>query len=108
LDLEKVKAVIDFAVGETKPDLTLFVHVPPEVSAERLRSRQATLPLELQRDRFEEADRQFFDRVAKGYEAIAGSEPGRVKFINGVQPVEAVCARIWEVVAPVLPKVGRW
>src|SRR5258708_2416087 len=36
LDLEKVKAVIEFAVGETKPNLTLFVHVPPEVSAERL------------------------------------------------------------------------
>jgi dTMP kinase len=108
LDLEKVKAVIDFAVGDTRPELTLFVHVPPEVSAERLRSRQATLPLELQRDRFEEADRQFFDRVAKGYEAIFQAEPGRVKFINGVQPVEAVCARIWEVVAPVLPKVGRW
>ena len=40
LDLEKVKAVIEFAVGETKPDLTLLLHVPPEVSAERLRSRQ--------------------------------------------------------------------
>src|SRR5215471_3440338 len=44
LDLEKVKAVIDFAVGETKPNLTLFLHVPAEVSAERLRSRQATMP----------------------------------------------------------------
>jgi dTMP kinase len=43
LDLEKVKSVIDFAVGGTKPDLTLFLHVPPEVSAERLRSRQSTL-----------------------------------------------------------------
>src|SRR5450432_2956435 len=68
LDLEKVKAVIEFAVGETKPNLTLFVHVPSEVSAERVRSRQqGTLPLELQRDRFEEADRKFFERVAHGF-----------------------------------------
>ena len=108
LDLEKVKAIIDFAVGDTRPDLTLFVHVSPEVSAERLRSRQTTLPLELQRDRFEEADRKFFERVAKGYEAIIAGEPGRIKVVNGAQPVETVCARIWEIVQPVLPKVGRW
>jgi dTMP kinase len=108
LNLEKVKAVIDFAVGETRPDLTLFLHVPAEISAERLRSRQTTLPLELQRDRFEEADRKFFERVANGYEAIIASEPQRVKVVNGVQSVEVVCARIWEIVQPLLPKVGRW
>jgi dTMP kinase len=108
LDLEKVKAVIDFAVGETRPDLTLFLHVPAEVSAERLRSRQATLPLELQRDRFEEADRKFFERVAHGFGVIAANDPHRVKFINGAQPVEAVCARVWDLVQPVLPKIGRW
>src|SRR5665811_1988789 len=44
LDLEKVSAIIEFAVGETKPDLTLLLHVPPEVSAGRLRSRQEKLP----------------------------------------------------------------
>jgi dTMP kinase len=108
LDLAHVKAVIDFAVGETKPDLTLFIHVPPAVSDERLRSRQTTLPLELQRDRFEEADRKFFERVAKGYDAIVASEPDRIKVINGAQPVEIVCAKIWDLVQPVLPKVGRW
>lgn len=108
LDLEKVKAVIDFAVGETRPHLTLFIHVSAEVSADRLSSRQTTLPLELQRDRFEEADRKFFERVAKGYEAIIAGEPQRIKVINGAQPVENVCARIWETVGAVLPKVGRW
>jgi dTMP kinase len=106
LDLEKVKAFIEFAVGETKPNLTLFVHVPPEVSAERLRSRQSTLPFV--RDRIEEADRKFFKRVAHGYGVIAAAEPQRVKFINGAQPVETVCAAIWEHVQPLLPKIGRW
>ncbi len=108
LDLEKVKSIIEFAVGETKPDVTLFLHVPAEVSAERLRSRQSTLPLELQRDRFEEADRKFFERVAHGYGVIAANEPKRIKVINGAQPVEIVCARIWETIQPVLPKIGRW
>ncbi len=108
LDLEKVKAVIDFAVGDTRPDVTLFMHVPAEVSAERIRSRQTTLPLELQRDRFEEADRKFFERVAHGFGVIAAAEPERVKFVNGAQPIEIVCAEIWRMVQPVLPKVGRW
>jgi dTMP kinase len=108
LDLEKVKSVIDFAIGETKPNLTLFLHVSAEVSAERLRSRQSTLPLELQRDRFEEADRKFFERVAHGYGVIAAGEPQRVKFINGAQLLDVVCAEIWNIVQPRLPKVGRW
>jgi dTMP kinase len=106
LDLEKVKSVIEFAVGGTKPDLTLFLHVPADVSAERLRSRQSTLPFV--RDRIEEADRKFFERVAHGYGVIAASEPQRVKFINGALPVEVVCKTIWEIVQSRLPKVGRW
>ena len=106
LDLEKVKAVIDFAVGETRPNLTLFLHVPQEVSEQRLRERQATLPFV--RDRIEEADRKFFERVAHGYGVIAAGEPQRVKFINGAQPMDVVCAAIWKIVQPCLPKVGRW
>jgi dTMP kinase len=106
LDLEKVKAVIDFAVGETRPQLTLLLHVPPDVSAERLRSRQETLPFV--RDRIEESDRKFFERVAHGFGVIAAAEPQRVKFINGAQPVEVVCTRIWELVQPLLPRIGRW
>jgi dTMP kinase len=106
LDLDKVKAVIEFAVGETKPDLTLFLHVPSEISAERLASRQSTLPFV--RDRIEEADRKFFERVAHGFGVIAASEPQRVKFINGAQPMETVCQTIWEIVQPIVPKVGRW
>jgi len=106
LDLEKVKTVIDFAVGETRPKLTLFLHVPPEVSAERLRSRQETLPFV--RDRIEEADRKFFERVAKGFDVIAAAEPNRVKLINGTKPVAMVSARIWDLVYPLLPRLGRW
>ena len=106
LDLEKVQAVIEFAVGGTKPDLTLLVHVPPEVSAERLRSRQENMPFV--RDRIEEADQNFFARVAEGFKAIAATEPQRVKLINGAQPIETVCTAIWEIVQPMLPKLGRW
>jgi dTMP kinase len=106
LDLALVRSVIDFAVGDTRPDLTLLLHVPAEVSAERLQSRQSTLPFV--RDRIEEGDRYFFERVAQGYEAIAAAEPDRVRVVSGTGTVEVVCENIWELVRPVLPRIGRW
>jgi dTMP kinase len=106
LDLALVKSVIDFAIGDTRPDLTLLLHVPPEVSAERLQSRQSTLPFV--RDRIEEGDRYFFERVAQGYEAIAAAEPDRVRVVSGAGAIDVVCENIWELVRPVLPRIGRW
>jgi len=106
LDLALVKNVIDFAVGDTRPALTLLLQVPPAVSAERLRSRQATLPFA--RDRIEEADQKFFERAAQGYAAIAAAEPQRVRMVDANAPVETVCAKIWEHVQPALPRIGRW
>jgi len=106
MDLAQVKAVIDFAVGDTRPNVTLFLHVPTDISIERLRSRQANLPF--LRDRFEEADQKFFERVAHGFGAVAASDPDRVKFVNGNQPVELVCAKVWDIIQPLLPKIGRW
>jgi len=40
--------------------------------------------------------------VEKGYQALAASEPKRVRIIDATQSVEIVSARIWEQVAPVL------
>jgi dTMP kinase len=106
LDLQMVKAVIDMAVGETRPDLTLLLTVTPEISELRRARRQSTLPF--MRDRMEEADQQFFARVAEGYAAIAAAEPDRVRVLSGADSTEIVCARIWEQVQPILPRVGRW
>ena len=100
LDLQLVKTVIDIAVGDTRPQLTLLFHVPPEVSEARLASRQSTLPFV--RDRIEEADRSFFERVVKGYRAIAAAEPERVKLIDAVDTVEGVTAKIWKEVKPLV------
>ena len=98
LDLATVKHIIDLAVGDTRPDLTLFLKVPQSVSEERLRSRQSTMPFI--RDRMEEADRAFFERVAKGYEAIAAAHPERIKVIPAIGTIEEIQSAIWRVVAP--------
>jgi len=103
LDLGRVKAITDLAVGDTWPDLTLLLVVPHEVSRERLRARQSTLPF--MRDRIEEADRDFFERVAKGYQAIAAAEPRRVRLVDANTGVEQTQASIWKVVEPLLPRL---
>ena len=100
LGLKLVKTLIDFAVGETRPDLTLLLHVPAEVSRARLASRQSTLPFV--RDRIEEADQSFFDRVVKGYREIAEADPDRVKLIDAVDSVEAVKEKVWKQVKPLM------
>lgn len=104
LDLEQVRNTIDLAVGSTRPDLTLFLRVPQAVSEERLRSRQATMPFI--RDRMEEADRAFFERVAQGYDAIAAAEPNRVQVINAAGTVVEVQSAIWRLVAPLVATRG--
>jgi dTMP kinase len=106
LDLAMVKAVIDIAVGDTRPDLTLLLTVTPETGARRRAQRQANLPF--MRDRIEESDQQFFDRVEKGFAAIAAAEPDRFCVVEASGSVENVAGRIWDFVRPALPKLGRW
>jgi dTMP kinase len=94
LDLDRVRAIVDFAVGATRPDLTILLLVPLAVSEARRRSRQAAgAPV---RDRFEEADRDFFERVEQSYRSIAAAEPERVYAIDSTQPLEAVEAAVWQ------------
>ena len=96
LDLARVQAVIDFAVGDTRPDLTLLLAVPVAVSEARRQSRNAgtTAP----RDRLEEADRSFFQRVEKGFHAIAAAEPQRVRVVDATRSVTEVSGAIWQLV----------
>jgi dTMP kinase len=96
LDLGFVRQAIEFAVGDTRPDLTLLLHVPVEVSEARRQSRQGV------RDRMEEADRDFFRRVEQGFLAIAAAESQRVKLIDATQSVEAVAGAVWAAVASVV------
>jgi dTMP kinase len=100
LDLELVRNIVDFAVGGTRPDLTLLLLVSHEVSEDRRLARQSTLPF--MRDRIEEADRSFFERVANGYLLIAAAEPQRVRSICAAGKPEDVRAAIWKITETLL------
>jgi len=102
LDLKLVRGIIDVAVGRTKPDLTLLLLVPQEVSEQRRLARQSALPF--MRDRMEEADRDFFARVNRGYQAIAELEPERVRPIDASGTIEEIEMAIWALVEALLKK----
>ena len=100
LDLVQVKSIIEFAVGPTRPDLTLLLHVPLSISEARRQSREASgTPV---RDRIEGAGRKFFERVERGFEAIAKGDPERVKWIDATGSPEEVRAAVWAQVQPLL------
>jgi dTMP kinase len=99
LDLARVQEVIDFTVGDTRPNLTLMLHVPLAISEQRRKSRPSV------RDRFEEADRAFFERVEQGFRELAESDPRRITLVDATQPIAAVSAEIWKHVKGLLAKI---
>ena len=98
LDLSLVQSVIDIAVGDTRPHLTLMLHIPLKVSEQRQRHRAAG-----SQDRFEKAGSAFFEKVEEGFRAIAKAEPKRVKWIEASESADAVSETIWLHVQPLLP-----
>lgn len=105
LDLAMVRNIIAAAVGETRPHLTLLLLVPVKVSEARRKAR--LLPgLEAVRDRMEEADRGFFERVEAGYQQLAAEEPQRVRAIDATAGMEEVSRAIWGAVEPLARKLA--
>lgn len=103
LDLDLVKKIVDAAVGRTRPNLTVWFHVPVVVSERRRQLRnEAEAPA---KDRFEESDREFFERVEQGYLAIAAAEPERIKVIDGTLSQKAVARAVWGFVEPLLSRI---
>lgn len=100
LDPGHVQTVIDIAVGPTRPARTFLLMIPLALSRQRLQQRrQIAAPV---RDRMEEADAAFFDRVERGYRALAACEPERVRLIDAAADVSVVETAIWNEVQPLL------
>ena len=104
LALDTVRSIIDAAVGETRPHLTLLLLVPVKISEARRKAR--LLPgLQNVRDRMEEADRGFFERVEAGYRQLALEEPGRVRGIDATVSQQEVSREIWALVETLVRKL---
>lgn len=88
-----------YAVDGIKPNLTLLLQVPLNTSFERRQSRKNKKGIPV-RDRFEEAENSFFEKVDLGYRRLAKGEPRRVKVVDATLPMETVETVIWLLVEP--------
>jgi dTMP kinase len=90
LDHEVIGTLRDIVLGKLRPNLTILLDAPTEVSAERIAGREW-------QDRFEQERAEFFARVRSAYLDIAGREPERVRIEDASQPLPAVQAAITDV-----------
>ena len=86
--------------GGLQPDLTILLLPPLEMALGRARRRNARVAAQTGREesRFESEADLFFERTHAAYRRIAEREPVRVVVINDDAPIEAIQARIVEVV----------
>ena len=88
LDLEMVKAVNNIAISGLKPDLSILLDVPVEVGFDRKAGRK--------RDRFENEDLAFHQRIRDGYLKLAAEERERWLVVDADQPKARIRRIIWE------------
>lgn len=100
LDLEAIRVANNFACSGLKPDLTLLLEVPSEVSAQRRKGREEATNTSA--DRFERETASFHERLAHGFEVLAEAEPNRIKRINAGGTVDDVAKEIWKQVSHIL------
>jgi len=93
LDLDRLRALNDWATGSLRPDKTLLFDVDEEIGLRRARGRGGE---EL---RFEAEDVRFYRRVREGYLALAAAEPQRFVIIDANGSVDEVAALVSEALA---------
>jgi dTMP kinase len=82
VDLARLEAATELAIGSCLPDMTILIDTPPELANDR-RAPDAS-------DRFESADLAFHQRVREGYLEIAHKWEGRWCVIDGSKSEEEV------------------
>ncbi len=88
-ELSDIRCLADIVQRGLRPDLTLLLDAPVEISRQRSRHRGQT-------DRFESEQAGFFRRVRSGYLALAAAEPDRFTVIEAglsLPEVQAAIAR---------------
>ncbi|MBU0510883.1 MAG: dTMP kinase [Chloroflexi bacterium] len=83
VDLKQLRAIVDFATGGLKPDLSLLLDVDVEVGLKR-RQKDGDV------NRLDALALEFHRRVRAGYHELAKAEPDRWVVINANQSFEQV------------------
>ena len=78
---DRIAVLEDWVQQGLQPDLTLFFDLPVEIARQRLAASQASP------DRFEQEDREFFNRVREAYRQRANSFGGRFRIVDSSRSI---------------------
>ena len=104
MDLEFIRQLNAYAIGNRWPDLTLFLDLTVEESFRRLGKVLDTTKAEV--DRFEIESRRFYEQVRKGFQELAAGHPERIVTLDAAQTVDALDEQIWKIVQKRLPRTS--
>ncbi|MEO8378136.1 MAG: dTMP kinase [Acidobacteriota bacterium] len=105
IDLDRLRALNDWATDSLVPDLALLYDLPEEVGLGRAVSRNADAPQD--EGRFEAEDLRFHRRVREGYLSMARAEAARFAVIDADGAVEDVFGRTLETLRARAPQLIR-
>ncbi|MGT3161753.1 dTMP kinase [Yersinia enterocolitica] len=86
IDINLMTSLRDTVLGEFRPDLTLYLDLPPVIGLARARARGEL-------DRIEQESLAFFERTRERYLELAATDSG-IKTIDASQPLEQVSESI--------------
>ncbi|WP_314190722.1 dTMP kinase [Yersinia massiliensis] len=86
IDSQLMTSLRDTVLGAFRPDLTLYLDLPPTMGLARARARGEL-------DRIEQESLAFFERTRERYLALAAADPS-IKTIDASQPLEKVSESI--------------
>ena len=97
LGADAVYALDRIACRGLKPHLTILVDVDAEASLARARARNAAAPH--CETRLDDESLDFHRRVWEAYHALARSQPGRVKLVDGRSDADSIEKAVWDIVS---------
>ncbi|POE09766.1 dTMP kinase [Pectobacterium odoriferum] len=86
IDQQLLRSLRDTVLGDFRPDLTLYLDLPPAIGLQRARQRGEL-------DRIEQESLTFFDRTRSRYQELA-AEDDSILTIDASQSIDAVSADI--------------
>jgi dTMP kinase len=97
-DYQKINDIIEFAVGDMRPDLMLVLDAPVDVLKKRTQTRYSG-------DRFDNLDQAFLERVRAGYLWEAKQRGFPVVYATGDK--DAVFQEVWQHVERTVKQRGK-
>lgn len=91
--LDKIRALADWLQSDLWPDCTILLDAPVDIVLARLHDRSEGV-----KDRIENEDIAFFERVRQVYLTLAKQNHARFQVVDATQPIDDVKKAIWAII----------